>query len=228
MLRSLCMVFCVCSFAGAAFAKEAVVLKTGFSLEIDSHTQDDQMFVCHLGTGTLEFPSDQVERIEIIPDTAGLPAPNALASTEFKSPEEILGQAAYLQGLNEEFVRSVAKVESGLRQEAVSRKGAIGLMQLMPSTAAELGVRPDQAPENARGGAKYLRELLLRYNGNSVLALAAYNAGPAAVAKYGGVPPFQETRRYVALVLREYQRQLKSKPKASPGLAIANTPTATN
>jgi soluble lytic murein transglycosylase-like protein len=80
-------------------------------------------------------------------------------------------------------------------------------MQLIPSTAAELGVNANQADENARGGAKYLRTLLLRYHGDSVLALAAYNAGPGAVDKFGGVPPYEETRRYVLKVLREYERQ---------------------
>ena len=82
-------------------------------------------------------------------------------------------------------------------------------MQLMPATATELGVKVNFADDNARGGAKYLRNLLLRYRGDAVLALAAYNAGPGAVAKFGGVPPYAETRRYVESVLREFARQQK-------------------
>jgi soluble lytic murein transglycosylase-like protein len=82
-------------------------------------------------------------------------------------------------------------------------------MQLMPSTATELGVDPKLAEQNAQGGAKLLRELLLRYGYDPVLALAAYNAGPGAVEKFKGVPPYLETRRYVLRVLHEYNRQQK-------------------
>lgn len=211
--------------AGPCFAREAVYLKTGFSLEADSHSQQDQTLLFRIGTGTLEVAANDVDRIETIADTGSAGA--ALTpSPESRKPEEILNQAAANQGLDEDFVRSVAKVESGLRQEAVSRKGAMGLMQLMPSTAAELGIRADQAPDNARGGAKYLRDLLIRYHANSVLALAAYNAGPGAVAKFGGVPPYPETQRYVALVLREYERQ-KAKAKTASLVRAANTTTAT-
>ncbi len=209
------------------FGKEAVYLKTGFSFEAESHTRQAETFVFRLGTGTLEFSSGEVLRIEPLPD-AEIPQPTVLSSAEMQTPESILNQAAYLQGLDENFVRSVAKVESGLRQEAVSRKGAIGLMQLMPATAAELGVRADRAPENAKGGAKYLRDLLIRYHGNSALALAAYNAGPEAVARYGGVPPYPETRRYVLLVLREYDRELKAKARPASAARPSNTPSATN
>lgn len=213
------------ALAGTCSAREAVYLKSGFSLEADSHTQQDQTLVVHVGTGTLEFSASEVDRIETIPDSG--PARAALTpSPEFQKPEEILNQAAENQGVDQDFVRSVAKVESGLRQEAISRKGAIGLMQLMPSTAAELGIRADQAPDNARGGAKYLRDLLIRYHANSVLALAAYNAGPGAVAKFGGVPPYPETQRYVLLVLREYERQ-KARAKTASLVGAANTTNAT-
>jgi soluble lytic murein transglycosylase-like protein len=91
-------------------------------------------------------------------------------------------------------------------------------MQLMPATASALGVNAKLAEQNAQGGAKFLRELLIRYRGNATLALAAYNAGPGAVEKYKGVPPYRETRRYIVKVLREYARQ------ASSAGAIANRP----
>jgi soluble lytic murein transglycosylase-like protein len=187
-----------------AAAKETIYFTNGFSLEVDSHTEANQCVVLRLGAGTLEFPARSIARIEILLDSSGT---NDLKAAV--SPEDLLTRAADEQRLPPEFVRSVAKIESDFHLNAISPKGALGLMQLMPSTAAELGVNATQADQNARGGAKYLRNLLLRYRGNSALALAAYNAGPAAVDKFGGVPPYEETRRYVLKVLREYERQHK-------------------
>lgn len=209
-----------------AFAKQAVYFSSGFSLEVDSCTQHDQTLVLHMGEGTLEFPTDQVARIDLLPDSPT--TPKSPVAVESQEPESILSEAAYMQGLDEDFIGSVAKVESGLRQTAISKKGAIGLMQLMPSTAAELRVDPTRAPENAQGGAMYLRDLLIRYHGNSALALAAYNAGPGAVAKFGGVPPYEETRRYVVLVLREYGRRVQARKTALARQAISSKPTSTN
>jgi soluble lytic murein transglycosylase-like protein len=112
--------------------------------------------------------------------------------------------------LPESFVRSVMKAESGLHPDVVSPKGAIGLMQLMPQTARELGVDPVNPQENADGGALYLRELLEKYQNDPnqvLLALAAYNAGPGAVQKYHGVPPYRETREYILRVLKNWDRR---------------------
>jgi soluble lytic murein transglycosylase-like protein len=214
-----------------AFAKEAVYLKSGFSFEADSHMARNQTVIVQLGAGSLEFPSEAIDRIDVIrgEDVSAAASPN-MNVAEPKA-EEILNEAAYDQGLDKVFVYSVAKVESRLHQEALSSKGAVGLMQLMPGTAAELGVNPEHARDNASGGAKYLRSLLLRYKGNSMLALAAYNAGPGAVAKFHGIPPYPETRRYIRLVLEEYERQLKmrSKEERAAGLRPAvNKPSATN
>jgi soluble lytic murein transglycosylase-like protein len=99
------------------------------------------------------------------------------------------------------------KTESGFQPKAVSPKGAIGLMQLMPATARQLGVDPNDPRENADGGAQYLRYLLAKYENDPnqvLLALAAYNAGPAAVERYHGVPPFRETREYIIRVLKNW------------------------
>lgn len=208
----------------ALFGKEAVYLNTGFSLEVDSHTQQDGKLVCRVGMGTLELPNEDVLRIEPISEPPVVKQTTPVAAVT-ASPQELLDNAANDQGIDEDFIRSVAKVESGFRQTAISPKGAIGLMQLMPETAAELGVHANQAQENARGGAKYLRQLLLRYHGNSVLALAAYNAGPEAVARFGGVPPYPETVRYVSLVLREYNRQ---KMLSKVAIVALSKPSATN
>jgi soluble lytic murein transglycosylase-like protein len=116
--------------------------------------------------------------------------------------------------LPEAFVRSVMGAESGFQPRALSPKGAIGLMQLMPDTARFLGVNPNDPEQNALGGAKYLRSLLERYEGRPdqvLLALAAYNAGPAAVEKYHGVPPFAETRQYIWRVVERWTRESAAK-----------------
>ena len=102
------------------------------------------------------------------------------------------------------------KAESAFRAAAVSPKGAVGLMQLMPETARILGIDPRNPKQNADGGAHYLRDLLAKYEKDPdqvVLALAAYNAGPAAVDRYHGVPPYRETREYIVRVLRNWDRQ---------------------
>lgn len=187
------------------FGSDVFYLTTGFTLEADSHTQEGGKFVLRTAAGTVELPVTAVERIESVPE----PDPQASSTASKKEPEELIRNAALAQGLPPEFVRSVAVIESGLQVRARSPKGALGLLQLMPATAVDLRVKPDSPDENARGGAKYLRDLLLLYHYDATLALAAYNAGPGAVAKFGGVPPYPETRRYVERVLREFSRQHK-------------------
>ena len=186
------------------YARESVCLNTGFCLTAESHTQRGGVYVLRTGTGTMEFPGTQIAEIVALPDA---PNDNPLAKPlPAASFDELLVRAALRQGLEPEFVRSVARIESNLRQDAISNKGAVGLMQLMPGTAAILGVNANNAEENVLGGAKFLRELLLRYNGDATLALAAYNAGPGAVQKYNGVPPYLETHKYVIRVLQEYKK----------------------
>jgi soluble lytic murein transglycosylase-like protein len=189
-------------------AKELISLKNGFQIEADSHRVFEGVVTLELASGSLQFEASDIAGIEPLPDIA-IPASAASVGMERSTPEQIVRQAGASQATAIQFtelVLSVAKVESGLKQDAISPKGAQGLMQLMPQTAVALGVDAHKAAENALGGAAYLRALLERYGNNAVLALAAYNAGPAAVQKYGGVPPYIETQRYIERVLREYSR----------------------
>ena len=120
----------------------------------------------------------------------------------------MLAHAETEHNIDADLLASVVRAESGGQVRAVSRAGAQGLMQLMPGTASELGVGDAFRPEeNIAGGTAYLDQLLKRYNDNIALALAAYNAGPAAVDRYHGVPPYRETRAYVARVIREFNRR---------------------
>lgn len=213
----------------SCFSKELFYLTSGFLLEAQSHTEENQTLVLRMATGTLQLPMSAVTRIESVADNPDPVAANHPPTVSTEAAQELLTNAAIAQGLPPEFVRSVAHSESGFHQQAVSSKGALGLMQLMPGTAAGLGVRPELINENAEGGAKYLRTLLLRYRGDAVLALAAYNAGPGAVARFGGVPPYSETRRYVDRVLREFAREQKLSAKRTSQASIpASKPISTD
>ena len=119
---------------------------------------------------------------------------------------ELIDVYSQKNGLDADFVRAVVKQESGFNERATSHCGAAGLMQLMPGTAKGLGVtNPYNAEQNVKGGTKMLANLLKTYGGNKELALAAYNAGGGAVKKYGGIPPYGETQRYVKNVLNIYK-----------------------
>lgn len=154
---------------------------------------------------------------------------------------EVVNSASATYHLDPDLVNSVIHAESGFNSHAISPKGARGLMQLMPGTANQLGVNDAFDPEaNVTGGSRYLRELLERYNFDLVKALAAYNAGPERVEQYRGVPPFRETRAYVARIVHEYnmkkiaqekearrkQTAAKAASKASSHAALAAKPAA--
>lgn len=131
----------------------------------------------------------------------------------------VLVDAAKTHGLDPALLQALAWQESRGRMDAVSPKGALGVMQLMPGTAAELGVRPDDLVENIRGGALYLRRQLDRF-GSIPLALAAYNAGPGAVLRYGGIPPYRETRNYVATIMARCRPDAALAPSIPPSIEV--------
>lgn len=136
-----------------------------------------------------------------VPTPIGSPRSTARSTSD---PRALLADAAKLHGLEPGLLEAVAWQESRGRMSAVSVKGALGVMQLMPGTAAELGVRADDLADNIRGGALYLRRQLDRF-GSVPLALAAYNAGPGAVMRFGGIPPYRETQNYVANILARWR-----------------------
>ena len=215
-ILSLCLVW-------PALAGEYAVLHTGFRLYADRHEVVGDTIRLHTSTGEMDVPARDVARFELeeyVKPALPAPAPPGPKTTPdparapaAPTPQEIIEQAATVHGLRPEFVRSVASVESAYRVSAISPKGAIGLMQLMPGTAKDLGANPHDPIENAEAGVRYLKQLLLKYanSGDPVrLALAAYNAGPGAVDKYGRIPPYRETQAYVEKVLRKYLAELNS------------------
>lgn len=194
------------ALAGQAFAGEYAVLANGFSLRIDRHEAAGATVRLYSAGGVTEIPASDVLRFEpeFVPEKAA-PAAEKNSPAE-PNPEQLINEAARRHGLPASFVRSVAKAESGLRADAVSPKGAIGIMQLMPDTARSLGADPKDASQNVDAGTRYLRDLLLKYKDDPYQlrkALAAYNAGPEAVDRYDGVPPYRETLKYVERVIRQ-------------------------
>lgn len=192
-----------------ALAGEVAVLANGFSIRVDRHESVGGKMVLYKAGGEIELPAGQVVRFEQedvvesqAESQARMPVPQPLF--EKPSARELVDRAAEKYGLPPALLSSVVKAESGFRAEAVSVKGAVGLMQLMPGTAAELNADPSDPEQNVEAGARYLRDLLVKYGYSSHRALAAYNAGPGAVDKYNGVPPYRETQQYVDRVVGEF------------------------
>jgi soluble lytic murein transglycosylase-like protein len=199
--------------ASQAWSAEQVVLTSGFRIRADRHERLGDRIKLYTTNGEIEFAADTVQSIEVEEYVAPPPAPPAPAPAPGPppvappiQPKALLDQAAEKYGLPPEFLHSVARIESAYQLNALSPKGAIGLMQLMPGTAAQLNADPHDPLQNVDAGARHLRDLLLQYGGSTHKALAAYNAGAGAVQKYQGVPPYRETRGYVEKVLRNYQR----------------------
>ena len=202
----------VCAGSGA----ELAVLSNGFSLRVDRHEQQGNEVVLYTASGVTRMPLSSVVEFEAISEPAKVPVVlAALVPPKLEkvsaTPTQLVERAAEKHGLPPDFVKLVARAESAFNPNALSPKGAIGLMQLMPQTAAALNVDPHDAEQNAEAGARLLKDLLLQYQHQPDQlrrALAAYNAGPAAVAKYNGVPPYRETQLYVDKIVGQYKRTL--------------------
>lgn len=194
-----------------AFAGEYAVLSTGFRIHADRHEVDGTSVKLFTKDGMIEVPANSVtayeaeEYVAPAPAAPAAPAP-APAPPKTTDPKTLVREAAVRNSLPPAFVASVARAESAMKQSAVSPKGAIGVMQLMPGTAKALAADPHDTEQNIDAGTRLLRELLVKYDGDVVKALAAYNAGPGAVDRYNGLPPYRETQDYVNKVIRDYQK----------------------
>jgi soluble lytic murein transglycosylase-like protein len=217
-------------FVSTAHALERVNLRNGFSYDCSRQEPLDAAHVRLIlaeppasaqtaAANFVDLPVSAIASVEMLPDPPPLQPGDKLAVAGGDPPDmhTILSRAGSAHDIDVDLLASVIHAESGGRATAVSRTGAQGLMQLMPGTARDLGVadafRPDQ---NVNGGTAYLDALLTRYHDNLALALAAYNAGPAAVDRFHGIPPFRETRAYVTRVMNEFKRRkLALQPLAS-------------
>jgi hypothetical protein len=237
---------CAAPLAIPAHAAEHITLRNGFDLTCD-HRQSIgdhvRLYMDRTSASFVEVPASDITATETVPDPPAAPhaetnaatatpatlrpattAPKTLSPAEM---QEVLARAGSRHNVDVDLLASVVRAESGGHVRAVSRAGAQGLMQLMPGTAAELGVHDTFAPgENVDGGSAYLDALLTRYHDNLALALAAYNAGPAAVDRWHGIPPYRETRLYVARVIREFNARVTRAQHAAGATVLANQSAA--
>lgn len=216
--------------AGTASAADIAVLRNGFTIRHDHRivmgektrlftSADDSSFT---DVATADITGFEKDLTPPPPPPTLLPSFPATAPVRAVTPappvadlNQVVNSASAAYHLDPDLVNSVIHAESGFNARAISPKGAQGLMQLMPSTANSLGVNNAFNPQqNVGGGSRYLRELLERYNFDLVKALAAYNAGPERVDQYHGVPPFRETRAYVARIIKDYNRKIAAQEKA--------------
>jgi len=208
--------------AAPTLRAEYVVLRSGQRLRVTGYQLLGDKYRLQMDGGVVEIAAEDVVAIEPEDSFTSLPA-KAIVKPPYR---ELVQAAAARYNVDADLITSVIAVESNFDPKALSRKNARGLMQLLPETAARLGVQDIYDPqENIDAGTRYLRELLEKYNNDLTLALAAYNAGTDRVEQYGRVPPFTETLSYVRRVKRSYD---KSKSKASaktpaPPGAIAAT-----
>jgi len=175
-------------------------------IRVQRHESSEGTVRLYSEQGYTEVPESAIARFEV-DDYVPPPVP-AAAVAEKTAPRDaktMVRDAAGKYALPPAFVESVAKVESAMKNSAVSKKGAIGVMQLMPGTAKALNADANDPEQNIDAGTRLLRELLIKYNGDVAKALAAYNAGSGAVDKYNGIPPYQETQDYVGKVIQSYK-----------------------
>ncbi len=216
----------------SALGAEIAVLRNGFTLRHDRREQRGDITRLYTSGGYVDVPTDQIASFE--PDDIPAPQPEttqpAAATTASTTPapqpaaittrpdlDSVVREASARRQLDPDFVNSVIKAESNFYPHAVSPKGAQGLMQLMPGTAAKLGVHDPFDPKaNVEAGTAYLSQLFELYDNDPIRALAAYNAGPQRVQQYHGVPPYRETKLYIARIVRDYNaKKARQKTQAT-------------
>lgn len=209
--------------SATAHAFDRVTLRNGFSYDC-AHREPladgrVRLFLSNGDSSYIDLPAAEIESVATLPDPpAAVSKPTVPQKTDVRT---LLSRAGEQHDIDAELLASIVHAESDGRANAVSRTGAQGLMQLMPGTARNLGVKDSFQPDqNISGGSAYLDALLTRYHDNLALALAAYNAGPAAVDKYHGIPPYRETRAYVARVMTEFKR--RKQQMAHPSVQTAS------
>ena len=221
------------ALAAPCLGADSAVLRNGFAIRHERRQvigTITRLYTSADNSSFVDIPTAEIDHFEALPaetaplapkeDAAGSQPKLQTPAKAVKPPvdlNEVVEAASGTYHLDPDLVNSVIRAESGFNVRAVSPKGAQGLMQLMPRTASQLGVQNVFDPQaNVEGGTRYLRELLERYNFDLVKALAAYNAGPHRVEQYGGVPPYYETKVYVARIVRDYNKKLAAKNAAQP------------
>ncbi|MGA2643557.1 MAG: lytic transglycosylase domain-containing protein [Candidatus Sulfotelmatobacter sp.] len=217
------------------FAADSAVLRNGFSIRHQRRQvlgSVTRLYIDGDQSSFVDIPTAEIDHFESLPDPP-TPAPTrsprlaSAAQNPFDLNQAVRDVSGTYQ-LDPDLVTSVIRAESGFNVHAVSPKGAQGLMQLMPQTASQLGVRNAFDPQaNVEAGTRYLRELLERYNFDLIKALAAYNAGPERVEQYNGVPPYYETKAYVARIVRDFNKKKIAAKSASSSVAAKKRTSST-
>ncbi len=196
----------------SASAEELAILRNGFAIRHVRHESRDgitRLYLTERSDSYVEIATEELDRfeeLEVPPPSVQEPIAAIPATTS--DVKQVISAAGNRSRIDPDLIESIIRRESGFHPNAISPKGAQGLMQLMPETAAWLGVENAMDPAaNVDGGTRYLKELLARYNDDLVKALAAYNAGPKRVDQYHGVPPYRETRAYVATIINDFNRK---------------------
>jgi soluble lytic murein transglycosylase-like protein len=215
--------------AAPALRAEYVVLRSGQRLSVTGYQLVGDKYRLQIAGGSVEIPAEEVVTIEPEEVFTHVPAPVQPAAQPLY--RDLVEAAAKRYNMDADLITSVIAVESNFDPKAVSRRNARGLMQLLPETAARLGVKNiDDPAENIDAGTRYLRDMLQKYSNNLALALAAYNAGPERVQRYGRVPPYGETVSYVRRVKRSYEKSKSNTPakttRPSGSMAASSLPHA--
>jgi len=226
-LKRAALLLLLVMLAAPALPAEYVVLRSGQRLKVTGYQLLADKYRLQMAGGSVEIAAGDVVAIEREEVFTRVPAP--LQTVPQPLYRDLVEAAAKRYSVDADLITSVIAVESNFDPKALSRKNARGLMQLLPETAARLGVQNIYDPqENIDAGTRYLRELLQTYNNDVVLALAAYNAGPERVQQYGRVPPFAETISYVRRVKRSYDKSKSKTPAKTPAPPGARAMAATS